>query len=520
MEKYKTYLQFLIAKIHKNIKRYKISKLFSWEPLPPLKSGCTAIIGMCSRMPYVLGANLYCLNKSQWENLKEVIITVDAEKGALPDGFEEDIIQKFPQLKITFFYYNRQQAEFTAKINDPYIYSWLSWGTCMNHVRTKTVLIQDYDALVLSGKALEKRYHAFIESGAKIQGITWCKISGFEAEDHLATTFEAFLDVNWIRSFPPVMGYNRVGLLKGRKVDYDTYLDIQANHTPENQRTIIPMSGEELVHPSQMITQYMRFRNSPGKTLPCFSVIMTPFFLIQDYDALVLSGKALEKRYHAFIESGAKIQGITWCKISGFEAEDHLATTFEAFLDVNWIRSFPPVMGYNRVGLLKGRKVDYDTYLDIQANHTPENQRTIIPMSGEELVHPSQMITQYMRFRNSPGKTLPCFSVIMTPFFYFLSGQENAITNATEALKQENPKRVNLLSDGVLINLSQLETKAVDFMLKLMIQVLVTYKKSPYQALIDYGTALYKACKTPADQIWVGDFTDAQREWIEAAKVL
>ncbi len=381
MEKYKTYLPFLIAKIHKNIKRYKISKLFSWEPLPPLESGCTAIIGMCSRMPYVLGANLYCLNKSQWESLKEVIITVDAEKGALPDGFEEDIIQQFPQLKITFFYYNRQQAELTAKVNDPYIYSWLSWGTCMNHVRTKTVLIQDYDALVLSGNALEKRYHAFIESGAKIQGITWCKISGFEAKDHLATTFEAFLDVNWIRSFPPVMGYNRVGLLNGRKVDYDTYLDIQANHTPENQRTIRPMSEEELVHPSQMITQYMRFKNSPGKALPCFSVIMTPFF-------------------------------------------------------------------------------------------------------------------------------------------YFLSGQENAITNATQALKQENPERVNLLSDGVLINLSQLETKAVDFMLKLMIQVLVTYKKSHYQALIDYGTALYKACKTPEEQIWVGDFTDAQREWIEAAKAL
>ncbi len=381
MEKYKTYLQFLIAKLHKNIKRYRISKLFSWEPLPPLESGCTAIIGMCSRMPYVLGANLYCLNKNQWDDLKEVLITVDAEKGALPDGFEEDIIQKFPQLKMTFFYYNRQQAEFTTKVNDPYIYSWLSWGTCMNHVRTKTVLIQDYDALVLSGEAFEKRYHAFIDSGAKIQGISWCKIGGFEAKDHLATTFEAFMDVSWIRSFPPVMGYNRVGLLNGSKVDYDTYLDIQANHTPENQRTIIPMSEEELVHPSQMITQYMRFRNSPGKALPCFSVIMTPFF-------------------------------------------------------------------------------------------------------------------------------------------YFLSGQENAITNATQTLQQGNPEQVDLLSDGVIMNFSQLDTKAVDFMLKLMIQVLVTHKKRPFKELIDYGTTLYKACKTPEDQIWMGDFTVAESEWIEAIKKL
>jgi len=42
----------------------------------------------------------------------------------------------------------------------------------------------------------------------------------------------------------------------------------------------------------------------------------------------------------------------------------------------------------------------------------------------------------------------------------------------------------------------------------------------PFKELIDYGTALYKACKTPAEQIWVGDFTDVQREWIEAVKAL
>lgn len=381
MEKYKTYPHFLFAKVYKDLKRYQISKLVSWEPLPPLEEGCTAIIGMCSRLPYILGANLYCLNNSQWEDLKEVIITVDAEEGALPEGFEDEIVRRFPRLNVTFLYYNRQQAEFTAKISDPFIYSWLSWAICLNHVRTKTVLIHDYDALVLGRNALKKRYNAFLESGAKIQGIVWYKGNGFVAADQITTTFEAFIDPNWIRSFPPIMGYNKVGLFKGRKVDYDTYLDIIANHTP--------------------------------------------------------------------------------------------------------------------------------------ASHN-----TMIPMSEEELVHPSQMITQYMRFRNSPGKALSCFSVIMIPFFYFLSGQKNAIANATQALRLENPKRVNLLSDGVRINLAQLETEMVDFMLKLMIQVLLTYKISHFKELIDYGTALYNACKTPPEQIWVGDFTDAQREWIEAAKAI
>ncbi len=61
----------------------------------------------------------------------------------------------------------------------------------------------------------------------KTQGFTWYKANGFGfvTEDHLATTFDAFMDVNWIRSFPPVMGYNKVAIFKGRKVDYDTYLE-------------------------------------------------------------------------------------------------------------------------------------------------------------------------------------------------------------------------------------------------------------------------------------------------------
>ncbi len=381
MEKYKTLRHFLVAKLYKDIKRYRISKLLSWKPLSPLESGCTAIIAMCSKMPYVLGANLDCLNKNQWKALKEVLITVDAEKGALPDGFEEDILHQFSQLNITFLYYNHQQAKLSAKISDSFIYSWLSWSICLNHVRTKTVLIHDYDALVLSGKAFEKRYQAFLESGAKIQGITWYKANGFVTEDHLATTFETFADVNWIRSFPPVMGYNKVAIFKKRKVDYDTYLDIQANYTP--------------------------------------------------------------------IE-----------------------------------------------------------------------QRTVMPMSIEEVVHPSQMITQYMNFRNTPGKRLPCFAVTMIPFFYFLSGQKEAIINAIKALQQSNLERIDLLSDGVLMNFYLLDTKLVNLMLKLMVQALIGLEVKPFKALIEYGIELYRITQTPPEQVWVSDFTDIQREFILSAKNL
>lgn len=381
MQKYKTYLHYLSAKLYKDFRRYQISKLISWETPAPTESGCTAIIAMCSRIPYILGATLECLFSNRWDALKEIIIIVDAEKGSLPEGMEAEMKNMCSPLTVTFLYYNHKQAKYTAKVGDPFIYAWLSWTIGFNHARTKTVLIQDYDALVLSKEALEKRYHAFIESDAKIQGVKW---------------------FSWL----------------------------------------------------------------------------------------------------------------------GLREEDHLATTWEAFVDVNWIRSYPPVMGYHRIGKLKGRRVGYDMYDDIQANHTPEHQRTIMPMREEDLAHTAEMIVQYMKFKKTPGKVLPCFSVIMIPFFYFLSGQKNAITNAIQALQHQSPERVDLLADGILINLSLLKIQEVDWVMKNIIQVFVKKDIKPFKDIIDYGTALYNACKTPPNQIWLGDFTPKQREWIEVAKGL
>ncbi len=376
MQKYKTYLHYLIAKIYKDQRRRQIAKIFSWQPLPPLEDGCTAIIGMCSRLPHLLAANLHCLEQCRWTQLKAVIITVDAEKSSLPDNFAAEIIAKFPKLHISFYYYTPEQAQYTVKAKDPYVYSWLSWCTCLNHVTTKHVLIHDYDALILSG---------------------------------------------------------------------------------------------------------------------------------------------LEQRYQAFVDSAAKIQGIMWYKSEGLQETDRLATTFEAFADATWIRSFPPVMSYNRVAIHQGRQVNFDTFLEIQALHTPESQRTIMPMTHAELSHPSQMITQYMRFKNTPAKSQACSAIIMIPFFHQLAGQTTAIEQATVALQQQNPYDIELVGDGVRFNLAQLTTKAVDFILKLIIQVLVVQQTPPFKALIDYGKELYRITHTPEELVWKGDFTDAQRQWIAAA---
>lgn len=276
-------------------RRFGLKNLINWTPLSNPEEGCTAIIGMCSRLPHVLTANLRCLYAARWPALRRVVITVDATERNFP--FDLKILQdQYPEWELQVLHYSERQSAVAEKLKLPYVYSWMSWCIALAAVRTRHVLIHDYDALVL-GECLARRYREFASSPAKIQGIQWYQVNGLEGEeDRLATTFEAFVDASWVRSLQPIDIFNKIGVKNGRTVDYDTLLHAQDSLLSPEQRTCVPMELGELVHPSQMIHQYTMFRRHPGKPLPCFSMPMLPFFsyLSGNRNALADAAKSLE----------------------------------------------------------------------------------------------------------------------------------------------------------------------------------------------------------------------------------
>jgi hypothetical protein len=275
--KHKNWIVHAFATLRREQLRRKIAGLVDWEPLSAPSGGCTAIIGACSKLPDILIANLRCLWISRWPDLKQVFAVVDCMKPEFPIGMERYVAGAFPELKIEFLYYSFDQSNFAELIKLPFVYSWLSWCIALKHTTTAHVLFHDYDALLLGAK-LRERYRRFAASGTKIQGIKWYQNNGVEKDDHLATTFEAFMDTAWLRSFQPIALFNKLRIIEGRSIDFDTTLDIQHRFLNSGQRSIMPMAADELVHPTQMIHQYTMFRRSPGAALPCFSVPMIPFF--------------------------------------------------------------------------------------------------------------------------------------------------------------------------------------------------------------------------------------------------
>ncbi len=274
--KHSSILKHAAAWLYRERVRHQLASLVAWKPLADPEPGCTAIIGMCSRLPRVLGANLRCLIAARWPELRRIVIAVDATREDFPLD-EQALMSAYPGIEIKVVHYSTQQSRYAEGIKLPFVYSWMSWSIALAEVKTRDVLIHDYDALVF-GQTLQRRYEQFLRDNAMIQGVSWYAVNGLRPDDRLATTFEAFAQAAWLRGLPPVSLFNKIGIKDGRSIDYDTTLHIQDGLLEPGQRTCMPMDLDELVHPSQMIHQYTMFRKFPGRPLPSFSMPMLPLF--------------------------------------------------------------------------------------------------------------------------------------------------------------------------------------------------------------------------------------------------
>ena len=371
--KHKSFIKHSAAWLYRENLRRKIAPLVTWNPIREPEPGCTAIIGMCSRLPSVLGANLRCLVAARWPELRRIIIAVDATQTAFPLDARA-LMADCGDVEIEVVHYSDKQSAVAEHLKLPFVYAWMSWCLALARVRTRDVLIHDYDALVF--------------------------------------------------------------------------------------------------------------------------------------------GSTLRSRYDEFARSGAMMQGVSWYGVNGLTAEDRLATTFEAFVNVPWLRGLEPIALFNKIGMKAGRSIDYDTTLYIQDRLLSAKERTCMPMAQAELVHPSQMIHQYTMFRKMPGAPLPSFSMPMLPLFASLAGDDGALAAAAGSLRNAPRDAVDLAGDGTRMNLQFLGRPEVDWTLKQMVQAMLALGAAPSRQLLDYGDALYAHVGVPLADHWKGDFTDDQRDWI------
>jgi hypothetical protein len=282
-EKFDSEARFHAARLRGAALRAVIGPLADWTPLESPRPGYSVVIGCSADLVPILQANLQMLTRQRRENLDRVILVFDRTAEAVQGSIEPRLRERYgAALPLSFVYYNDLQDRVLGTINWGWTYCWMNWVLGVAASRTRHVLIHDLDAMLVRPDLLESRYAAAHNAGAAFCGTSCYHTNGISRDDRLLTTFEMVCDVAHLRArFRPIDCYNLPARWKGRRVEFDTWLWPQKVSYENGARgLLLPVDLEDMVHPSQMICQYMDVRFRQRYVPPANNnILMIPYFM-------------------------------------------------------------------------------------------------------------------------------------------------------------------------------------------------------------------------------------------------
>lgn len=257
----------------------RLRGLVSWQRLQSPSSEYTVVIASMLRLWPVLIANLRLIARMNLDGMREVVVVFDCEEQEIPQGALDQIAELSGRgLKVRLMGYTAKQAAVARSIQWGWVYSWMSWCIGIGSASTRWVMLHDLDALPIDQKLFEHLAQTAQRHDVQFQGARFYAGCGVVADMGLVTTFEMVLDAQWLRSQSvPFDGFNKVRIVDGRSVDFDTFLSVQ-RRAP--RRRVEPIAEHQLVHPSQLVCQYTdhiagrRDRTSPINRLPILAYFM------------------------------------------------------------------------------------------------------------------------------------------------------------------------------------------------------------------------------------------------------
>jgi hypothetical protein len=108
----------------------------------------------------------------------------------------------------------------------------------------------------------------------------------------------------------------------------------------------------------------------------------------------------------------------------------------------------------------------------------------------------------------------------MIPFFEFFSGKQDAIARAVQRVDRRQEAIVDFIGDGTQVHTGALLSTQVDWALKQMVRACQKSGIQPFPELYRYGERLYALTAAPDEKVWLGDFSEEQRAWIEQSRNL
>ncbi len=253
-----------------------IAPLVRWEPLADPRTGYTVLVGCNHKLSGLLMANLSTLARQRRENLHEVILAIDGSEAEVGFNVTERAARVAPSLPVRVIHYNDKQRAASRKIDWGWVYAWMSWCIGIASTTTRYAMLHDFDALLLDPNVLEDRFREIQARKVQYLGIAYHAGGGTRESDRLCRTFELMFDAQFVRSHnKPIDLFNTMRWMGGRRVEFDTFLNAQ--HMA-GERDIIPLPPEHMVHPSQMICQFVDYCQGRGRVPDNNNLMMIPYY--------------------------------------------------------------------------------------------------------------------------------------------------------------------------------------------------------------------------------------------------
>ena len=269
-------LQFFRKLATRRAMAFTIAPLVRWTPLTDPQPGYTLLVGCNHRLSGLLMANLAALARQKRDNLREVVLVIDGSAEEVGFDVRERAGVVAPDLPVRVVHYNEKQRRVSRRIDWGWVYAWLSWCIGIGECSTRYAMLHDFDALLLDPNVLEDRFREIQARHVEYLGIAYHAGGGTQESDRLCRTFELMFDAAFVRAnHKPIELFNTMRWMGGRRVEFDTFLNAQHQR---GTRDIIPLPADHMVHPSQMICQFVDYLQGRGRVPTSNNLLMIPYY--------------------------------------------------------------------------------------------------------------------------------------------------------------------------------------------------------------------------------------------------
>lgn len=269
-------LRYAWKSLSRGMIRRAIVPLVRWDPAPAPSDGITVIVGCSHRLESLIPANLALLARQRAPALREVLLVIDAAANEMSAGFQARVRRAAGALHVRCLHYDERQTRISRRIDWGWVYAWLSWCIGIGACRTRHAMLHDFDALLLDPGVIEERFHLIRDHQAEYLGMGFYEGLGVRPDDGLVKTFELAFDAAFVRAnFQPIELFNTMARFRGRRVEFDTFLNAQSR---AGRIAMVPIDETRMVHPSQMICQFVDHRRRPHRVPARNNLLLVPYY--------------------------------------------------------------------------------------------------------------------------------------------------------------------------------------------------------------------------------------------------